>query len=93
MVKFERIHEDVVAVLKANNIKEDALFNHYSDLYIGCKDYKTAQKIKKAGVWNAMSSVFTPQKDSGMDEYICAVDIAFAHIGYLQDKLDKVSKS
>ena len=84
MIKFKVVHTDVVKVLKEHNIQEEDLFNHYSDLYIGCRDYNTASKIRTAGIWKAMSSTFKPQKGSEMDKYPVAVDIAFAYTGYLQ---------
>lgn len=77
MIKFEDIHPNIVPVLKEHGIKETDLFNHYSDLYIGCPDWNTARKIQTAGVWSAMSSIFKPQKGSEMDMYPQAVDIAF----------------
>ena len=92
MLKFEDIHEDVVKVLKANDIKEADLYNHYSDLYIGCKNHATASKILNAGVWRSMSSIFTPNKGSDMDQYPVAVDIAFAYVGQFQREMAKRKK-
>ena len=92
MILFDKIHSDVVPVLKEEKIKESALFNNYSDLYIGCKDFAQANRVLKAGIWKAMSSVFVPQKDSDMDIYPIAADIAFGPADYDFEKRFKNRK-
>lgn len=88
-IKFEDIQEDVAAYLKLKGIKETDLYNHSSDLYVGCPDYVTAMHIMRGGIWKAMSSIFVPQKGSDMDKYPYAVDIPFAYLKAFVDDMTR----
>lgn len=77
MINFIDIHPDITPVLQEHNIKETDLFNHASDLYIGCQNIQQAKIIKNGGVWSALSDIFRPQIGSDMDQYPFAVDISF----------------
>ena len=87
MISFSNVHPDVVKVLKQEGIQESDLFNHYSDLYVGCKDMTQAGRILSSGTWRGLSTVFKPQKGSDMEKYPAAVDIAFGAVG--QDLADR----
>ena len=78
MIKFETLPENLVEVLKANDIKEEDLSNRYSDLYIGCKSPAQASRISEAGHWRAMSTIFVPQKGSDGDKYPFMLEIGLA---------------
>lgn len=81
MIPFNEIDPDVAECLKKCGIKETDLFNHYSDLYVGCQDTIQARLVL-GGKWRTMSSVFVPQQGSDMDNYTCAIDIPFAATEY-----------
>lgn len=74
------IHPEIKKVLDDNQIKDKDLYNRYSDLYIGCQSHAQATKIKNAGIWRSMSTIFTANKGSDMDHYPCCLEIAFGYI-------------
>jgi hypothetical protein len=76
MISFETLNDDLKEILIKEGISENDLYSHYSDLYVGCKDFSQARRILTGGVWKGLSSTFVPQKGSDMDKYPCAVDIA-----------------
>lgn len=80
MVDLNNVHPDIKEVLDKEQINEKNLFNLYSDLYIGCQDHKQVYRIKNAGVWRSMSTIFVPNKGSDMDHYPIALEISFGYI-------------
>lgn len=86
MIKFEDIHKDVANVLEKMGIGEENLFNHYSDLYVGCDTIEQARELRDSGKWKSMSSIFTPQKGSDMEHFKFAVDIGLAYVQYYHQR-------
>lgn len=66
-------------IREACGIPDEAFFSHYSDMYVGCKDYAQVQAVLKAAL-PFKGQTFTPQKGSDMDKYPVAVDIPFAYM-------------
>ena len=93
MIPFNKLPENIVEVLKANDIKETDLFNHYSDLYVGCNTYEQALNILNGGAWRSLSGTFMPQKGSDMDNYTIGVDIAFGAMQYHMETKQVVYES
>lgn len=81
-ISFDDIDPKYVEVLKENGIKEYDLFNYRTDLYIGCKNKKQAENILSNAIFRAVSNIFVPQKESDMQKYPCAVDLAFGYWKY-----------
>lgn len=86
-IEFEFLNEKLANVLIQNGIKEEDLFKHQTDLYVGCKFARQASLILNGGKWRAISETFIPQKGSDMEHYPIAVDIGFALLDYELNKL------
>jgi len=79
-VKYvDTLNPKLLEKLKSLGVTEDDLFNHYSDLYIGCTDIKQSLEIL-SGESRAIFSTFIPQEGSNMDKYGIAVEVVFGYI-------------
>lgn len=72
MIPFKYISLGQIEVLKKEGLTENDLYNHYSDLYIGCNSHEQAQRIINE---IKTATTFIPQKDSDMGKYPIAIEI------------------
>lgn len=78
MIKFENILTDVAELLKDHGVKETDLFNHHSDLYVGCS-VEQANKIKADPRCHSTVETFWPQAGSDMEQYKVGLDFPFSY--------------
>jgi hypothetical protein len=84
MIKFEDIKPELATLLKELGVPEKNLFNHYSDLYIGCNGHAQASRIARES--SPKGGLFKPQEGSDMDHFSIAVDIPFSYYPYKNDR-------
>jgi hypothetical protein len=54
------MHNDLQRVIEEEGLDVATdTSRHYSDVYVHCNDIAQAHRIKCAGLWSAMASVFT----------------------------------
>lgn len=81
MHTYDEIHPDVAAVLSSEEVPETDVNRRYSDAQINCRDWAQADRIKRAGIWDASSEVFTDQTNKRP-----SVEIAFAYLSTMMRK-------
>lgn len=88
-ITWKNVIDTYVQILQECNVSENNLYNHNSDLYVGCRHVSIANKIVEKIGSPAIASKFIPNKDSDMAKYPIAVEINFAY--HAKPRPDKIA--